>query len=187
MKTAARLLARMLSEDVPVRLRLYSVAQATGAETAYPSLDDLSGALAYFERPDENQILRALFERGAAAPIRTVAAPVIADPPDIGADEFEQFSRTRTRLRLIVGAAVTAGCVLVGWLGASAGDYGRLGMLRHSPAKMRRALPARHPRRDRDRVPHGIAAPPHHTELLAQPPHDRSSRVQPRRNNRPPG
>ena len=66
------------------------MAQATGAETAYPSLDDLSGALAYFERPDENQILRALFERGAAAPIRTVAAPVIADPPDIGADEFER-------------------------------------------------------------------------------------------------
>ena len=40
-RTAAQLLSRMLSEDVPVRLRLI-VAQATGADTAYPTLEEFS-------------------------------------------------------------------------------------------------------------------------------------------------
>ena len=71
-RTAAQHLARMLSEDVPVRLRLI-VAQATGADTAYPTLEDFSTALAYFERPDSNQVLKALFERAMAAPVRAAA------------------------------------------------------------------------------------------------------------------
>ena len=69
----------MLSEDVPVRLRLI-VAQATGADTAYPTLEDFSTALAYFERPDSNQVLKALFERAMAAPVRAAAEMPDASP-----------------------------------------------------------------------------------------------------------
>jgi hypothetical protein len=127
-RTAAQLLGRMLSEDVPVRLRLI-VAQATGADTAYPTLDEFSAALAYFERPDSNQVLRALFERAMAAPARaTAAAEAAAAPVALPEQEYQDQSRNRTHLRLVVGAAVTAACVLAAWLGASAVDYSRLGV-----------------------------------------------------------
>ena len=127
-RIAARLLARMLSEDVPVRLRLI-VAQATGAEAAYPTLKEFSTELAYFERPDGSQVLRALFERAMAAPARTTAAEPTAAPSVTQEEEVVQDpSRARTRLRLVVGAAVTAACVLAAWLGASAVDYSRLGV-----------------------------------------------------------
>ena len=127
-RTAAQLLGRMLSEDVPVRLRLI-VAQATGADTAYPTLDEFSAALAYFERPDSNQVLRALFERAMAAPAReTAAAEAAAAPVALPEEEYQDQSRKRTHLRLVVGAAVTAACVLAAWLGASAVDYSRLGV-----------------------------------------------------------
>ena len=126
-RTAAQLLARMLSEDVPVRLRLI-VAQATGADTAYPTLEDFSTALAYFERPDSNQVLKALFERAMAAPVRATAEEPDASPSVLPEEEYQDRSRTRTHLRLVVGAAVTAACVLAAWLGASAVDYNRLGV-----------------------------------------------------------
>ena len=71
--TAARLLSRMLSEDVPVRLRLI-VTQAAAAESPYPTLADFSNALAYFERPDGQKVLQGLAERAMAAPMRPAAA-----------------------------------------------------------------------------------------------------------------
>ena len=78
----------MLSEDVPVRLRLI-VAQATGADTAYPTVEEFSNALAYFERPDCSQVLRALFERAMAAPARTNAAEPTAAPRVLAEEEFQ--------------------------------------------------------------------------------------------------
>lgn len=124
-RTAAQLLSRMLSEDVPVRLRLI-VAQATGADTAYPTVEEFSNALAYFERPDCSQVLRALFERAMAAPARTNAAEPTAAPPLVAEEEFQDRPRTRTHLRLVVGAAVTASCILAAWFGGSAVGYSRL-------------------------------------------------------------
>ncbi len=126
-RTAAQLLARMLGEDVPVRLRLI-VAQATGADTAYPTLEEFSTALAYFERPDGTDVLRALFERAVVAPVRAVTPEQASAPPLTPEDQYQDRSRTRTHLRLVVGAAVTAMCVLAAWLGASAVDYSRLGV-----------------------------------------------------------
>lgn len=128
-RTAARHLAAMLSDDVPVRLRLI-VAQATGAEAAYPTLDEFSSALEYFERPDSAQVLRGLVERAMLAPAR-VAAPDKGSTPVLQGQQAADDGPTgssRTHLRLVVGAAVTAGCFCVAWLGASAVGYGRLGM-----------------------------------------------------------
>ena len=64
---AAHLLARMLSDDVPVRLRLL-VTQATAEDAATGSLHELSESLAYFERPNPEAILSALHARAAVAP-----------------------------------------------------------------------------------------------------------------------
>ena len=126
-RTAAQLLSRMLSEDVPVRLRLI-VAQATGADTAYPTLEEFSNALAYFERPDGSQVLRALFERAMAAPARVDATEAATAPAPIPEEEFQDASRARPRLRLVVGAAVTTACILAAWFGGSAVGYSRLGV-----------------------------------------------------------
>jgi len=56
---AAHLLAGLLSDDVPVRLRLV-VSQATGENSTLESLRELSETLGYFERPDGEQIVRSL-------------------------------------------------------------------------------------------------------------------------------
>ena len=119
----------MLSDDVPVRLRLI-VAQATGAEAAYPTLDEFSSHSSDFERPDSAQVLRGLVERAMLAPAR-VASPDKGSTPLLQEQQAADDGPTgpsRTRLRLVVGAAVTAGCFCVAWLGASAVGYGRLGM-----------------------------------------------------------
>jgi hypothetical protein len=128
--TAARLLSRMLGQDVPVRLRLV-VAQATGAEPVYPTLRDFSEALTYFERPDGSNVLQGLAQRASAAPLRPVAMdddeiPVPA-PPNPTAEPPGERPQSRPSLRLVVGAAVTSACVCAAWLGASAVGYGRLG------------------------------------------------------------
>jgi outer membrane biosynthesis protein TonB len=70
---AAHLLARMLSEDVPVRLRL-AVSQATATEAAYPSLDAFSEELRYFERPNLEGIVESVRQRALRAAPRAVAA-----------------------------------------------------------------------------------------------------------------
>ena len=125
--TAARLLSRMLSEDVPVRLRLI-VTQATGVETPYPTLVDFTNALAYFERPDGQKVLQGLAERAMTAPLR----PMTAQEPDgsepvrpLPRESSEELPPPRSNLRLVVGATVTAACVGAAFLGASALDYGR--------------------------------------------------------------
>ena len=64
---AAHLLARMLSDDTPVRLRLV-VTQATAEGAGSTSLHELSETLAYFERPNAEGILSALHARAAVAP-----------------------------------------------------------------------------------------------------------------------
>ena len=76
-RAAAHLLASVLTDDVPVRLRLL-VSQATGAGGPYPSLDEFAAALACFERPDPPALLRELYRRAAAAPAR--AARPMAPP-----------------------------------------------------------------------------------------------------------
>ena len=66
---AAHLLAGLLSDDVPVRLRL-AVSQATGLSSTIESLREFSETLAYFERPDSQLIVRNLVNRAMAAAVR---------------------------------------------------------------------------------------------------------------------
>ena len=71
-QAAAHLLARMLSDDVPVRLRL-AVSQATATDAAYPSLDAFSEELRYFERPNLEGIVERVRQRALRAAPRAVA------------------------------------------------------------------------------------------------------------------
>ena len=126
--TAARLLSRMLGEDVPVRLRLV-VAQATASDAVYPNLSEFSNALAYFERPDGHSLLQGLAERARVSPMRLLPAaedPNAASLQQSAVQPLPERPQSRAHLRLVVGAAVTAACVFAGLLGASAVDYGRL-------------------------------------------------------------
>jgi hypothetical protein len=66
---AAQLLAGLLSDDVPVRLRLV-VSQATGENSTIQSLREFSEALGYFERPDPELIVRNLLQRAMLAALR---------------------------------------------------------------------------------------------------------------------
>ena len=69
---AAHLLARMFSDDAPVRLRL-AVSQATATESGYASLAEFTEQLAYFERPNPEGIVDGLRQRAMLAPPRAVA------------------------------------------------------------------------------------------------------------------
>ena len=62
-RAAAHLLASVLTDDVPVQLRLL-VCQATGAGRPYPNLDEFAVALAYFERADPPALSCAVVPSG---------------------------------------------------------------------------------------------------------------------------
>ena len=109
-QVAAHLLARMLSEDVPVRLRL-AVSQATATPSAYASLTEFSEALEYFERPDPEAIVDALRQRAMLAAPRQAAAQPRFDAP--AADDERSTSRTAVASRrssrlALVAVAVSA-------------------------------------------------------------------------------
>ena len=83
---AAHLLARLMNEDTPVRLRLL-VSQATAEGGTLPSLHEFSESLAYFERPNPEEILRGLYERAmVAAPATQPQAAVDFLPVEKPAD-----------------------------------------------------------------------------------------------------
>ena len=103
---AGHCLARMLSDDAPVRLRLL-VTQATGEDATSGSLPEFSESLAYFERPNPEAILSALHARAAVAPpVRHLEAettePVAEDTPRASSLE----PRARKHWRPVVLAAV---------------------------------------------------------------------------------
>jgi hypothetical protein len=118
---AAHVLAQMLDDDVPVRLRLV-VTQATGTANSHASLKEFSEALAYFERPDAQQVLRQLYERAIAAEPRAEKRPspepeqressqaVAPSPPP----DAQRVSR-RTILAITGALAVSATIALVGF------------------------------------------------------------------------
>ena len=114
-QVAAHLLARMLSEDTPVRLRL-TLSQATAMESAYASLTEFSEALAYFERPNPEAIIDALRQRALLAQPR-IDAPA--------ADQERSMSPTSVaprrspRLALVVVAVSAVACASVWLLGGA--------------------------------------------------------------------
>jgi outer membrane biosynthesis protein TonB len=62
---AGRMLHSLLASDVPVALRLF-VSQATAPET-YASLREFAAGLAYYGKPGRADLIRAVYERYAAA------------------------------------------------------------------------------------------------------------------------
>ena len=96
---AAQLLTSLLADDVPVRVRLM-LSQATGTDVAYATLKEFSDALAYFERPDPQLVLRALHDRALAAPPRrgtdsVSPSPISAPAPAPSSDKPRHARRTR--------------------------------------------------------------------------------------------
>jgi hypothetical protein len=66
---AGQLLGDMLQSDVPVKLRLIH-SEAVATTPSFATIKDLSDALAYFERPDAQQVIQELYVKAAAKPAR---------------------------------------------------------------------------------------------------------------------
>jgi hypothetical protein len=110
---AAQLLTSLLPDDVPVRLRLMLL-QATGTDGTYTTLKEFSDALAYFERPDSQLVLRALHDRALTARPRAGAdagpSPLVSAPAP--APSSEEPRQARRAHRWAIGA--TAAAVVLG-------------------------------------------------------------------------
>jgi hypothetical protein len=119
---AGHLLAGMLGDDVPVRLRL-AINQATATESTYAHLTMFSETLAFFERPGRREVIAAVYARAAAAPARVGAPPTETFPTETPApkqpDRQPQQPRRPSRRRALVPALMVAGAVLAAviWLG----------------------------------------------------------------------
>ena len=124
---AGHLLARMLSDDVPVRLRLL-VTQATAEDATSGSLHEFSESLAYFERPDPEAILSALHARAAVAPPARrqdaeIAEPVAERTPRASSPEPQARKRRRP---VVLAAAVILLLAVTGWFVRAGLRNGRL-------------------------------------------------------------
>ena len=115
---AGHLLARLLSEDAPVRLRLL-ITQATAEDAETGSLHEFSESLAYFERPDPEGILRGLYERAmvaapAARPQRAADVFPVEESPATSVAEPAVKKRSGRRTAVAAGVliALTAGFLI---------------------------------------------------------------------------
>jgi outer membrane biosynthesis protein TonB len=123
-QAAAHVLALMLSDDVPVRLRL-AVSQATATESGYATLADFSEALGYFERPHPESIVEAFRQRALLAPPRDLSAPkpIAATPP--ATDHQAAPARVApapgvSRMAVIAATVAAAACASVLLVGRAA-------------------------------------------------------------------
>jgi outer membrane biosynthesis protein TonB len=121
-QAAAHVLALMLSEDAPVRLRL-AVSQATATESGYASLMEFSEALAYFERPNPEAIADAFRQRAMEAPPRDVTPPVRIDAPPVSEKQSAPVAapaqRRGSRLPVIAATISALVCASVWLIGGS--------------------------------------------------------------------
>ncbi len=122
-QAAAHMLALMLSDDVPVRLRL-AVSQATASASGYSSLAEFSEALAYFERPDPESIVDALRQRALLSAPRQIASSqqvvpsAAAEPPAVPVPAAARRRVSWVPLAMVTIAAIACASVwLVGLSG----------------------------------------------------------------------
>ncbi len=143
---AAQLLTSLLADDVPVRLRLMLVA-GDGTDGAYTTLKEFSDALAYFERPDPQLVLRALHDRALAAPSRGgtgSVSPSLISAPAPSSEEPRQARRTHRWAIGATAAAVVLG--LVWFLSPRLGELRVLaGVAAGSPSETASTTPAPEP------------------------------------------
>jgi hypothetical protein len=119
-QAAAHVLALMLSDEAPVRLRL-AVSQATATETGYATLADFSEALAYFERPNPESIVDAFRIRAMLAARREVASapprPIAATPQgDKHSAPQPVVPRARVSRLAVIAATISAVAATSVWL-----------------------------------------------------------------------
>jgi hypothetical protein len=120
---AARLLADMARDTLPIQLRLL-VSQATATEAGPSQMGEFSKALAFFERPDSRQILQQLYARASFATPRVdewAPEPSVRDDREKserpGAEKSAARKTTKKKNPALV-AVVAAGLVV-----ASAGAW----------------------------------------------------------------
>ena len=108
---AGELLAGIVGDDVPVRLRL-AISEASAAESPYRHLAAFSEALAYFERPDRRQLIAAVHARAATAPSRNVTVPTQTPERDRSTAAQQRQAAPRRR-RLPIVPALLGGIAVV--------------------------------------------------------------------------
>jgi hypothetical protein len=121
--------AALVQADPPVQLRL-AVSQATAPTPGFPSVREYSDALAYFERPDRQGVLRALYYRAASAPPADAAeqlptldamAPLQRQTPKKEEKpETGPRRKQRSSIPAMVGAVIVIAAVAAYWQFAAA-------------------------------------------------------------------
>lgn len=111
---AGHTLSQMLGEDAPVRLRLVAT-QATAGDAGYPALREFSEAVAYFERPDREGILRNLYLRASAARPRGDLSKglVPAAEPEKKSEQVEPAKKGLRNWLVLAGIAGGVLCAVV--------------------------------------------------------------------------
>jgi hypothetical protein len=123
---AAHLLAGLLSDDVPVRLRLV-VSQATGETSTIQNLREFSEALGYFERPDGELIVRNLLDRAMLAAPRQQADQPRSEPvhahqkPETPAAKPARDKKPRLRLTALAAAIAVVATSSLAWFASRGG------------------------------------------------------------------
>lgn len=116
--------------EVPVQLRL-AIVQATAPTPAFASIHDFDEALAYFERPGRETMLKDLYGRAAAAapPQNAISAPTLDAVAPLPSPDPANTAKPRARARLQPRRAllVGAGAAIVVLIGAMATVYARRG------------------------------------------------------------
>lgn len=100
------------ASGVPAGLRLL----VTAAGDAYPTTADFAGALAYYARPDRNELIRAVVERCSAVP---VPAPAEGAPQPEASRPAQTPRRRRWRMPRWALAAAVVACVIGALAGVS--------------------------------------------------------------------
>lgn len=128
-----QLLVALLSKGTaPVQLRLV-ISQATAPQPAYASAQEYFDALAYFDRPQHEQLIRELYERANAAPdvnaeasLDELAPLPSQDPTDALAKQRRKERAVRKRAWLAaVGGRVAAAVIFLVLVGLAGFRYAR--------------------------------------------------------------
>ena len=136
---AAHLLAAVLGDDVPVKLRLL-VSQAAGIDAPYASLKEFCDALAYFERPDPASLLRELFLRADAMPAPAADSgqpppkPAALPPTPAPKTQATAKQKKASRWPIVTAVAVGLACLAVWFFGSRFGGMSALGVYTEAAA-----------------------------------------------------
>ena len=97
-RQVGELLRGLLADDIPVPLRL-ALSQSVSEPPFYPSVMSFSQALAYFERPNRNALIQAVYNRWKLRPTENRTHPEVPfEPLKQHAAELPNVQRARLKL-----------------------------------------------------------------------------------------